>query len=487
MSQQTSQRLPLFLILILLIAIGSYAVVGASSRMLADDYCTANEGLRYGAVGAVTYNYQNWAGLYVNAFAKGLFAPVQPQIHSVQTVILILGLALGLGLIVSQTLSLLQLSDPKWFNYVLTLFLLLMALYGAPNLRNVYWWSVIVPYGLPVALGLMGVALMIWYVRQPRSLVSSLLVGLTLCVLAIVIVGSANTFVLFILSALPIAIGYCWWRLAHSQRRSVFAILSVVWIVSLIAFLVVFTAPGNAVRQAQVFAEGGFATPSTSELIETSFAVLLAYFNQPPTIAYTLFTFVAVMTLLIMSQQQDVQKLAALPLSRHPLLDSMVILLVMVLAIGFTVVTSVYGVGLVGPHTMFLPRVVQFLGAAALAYMAVVALARRGFPARYLRTRPVYRLVSSVLVLLVFVFPLGALAYNIALLPNIQQYAADWDARHEFLREQAAGNNIVSVAPYRFSLAKYLNLEDVEDETRFVQACASTYYGVQKIEVIATP
>lgn len=474
------------LTLVLLVSILSYAVVGVYSRMMADDYCTASEGLRYGAVGSAIYNYQHWAGLFSNQFVKGLFAPFQPQVHSVQTLALIVFIAGGLWLLLGQILPLLLPERSDWLRGIMVLLLTLIILYGAPNLRNVYWWAVLVHYCYPVALIFVGTALAIWLIRQPHAPLIMGLGGLTLSFLTVVVVGAANTFGLFFPAMILVGMGYSAWRLPVEMRQRALLLLGVVGLSAVITFLVVFLAPGNAIRQQEVLAQNGYGTPSLPDLITGSLSVAVGYLTQAPTLVYTLFTLLATLTLLMMSQRQDVRRLSALPLSRAPLLDGLIILALMGLTIGTTVVSSVYGVGLVGPHTMFLPRVVQFLGAAALAYLLTVSLARRGFPSARLIRRPAYRALSGVLVLLLFAVPLAALAYNLALLPSAQTYAADWDARHYELRAQAeAGNTgIITVPPYRFSLATYMNLEEVDDEPGFAEGCAADYYGVQAIRVV---
>lgn len=477
------------LILVISLAILSYGVVGFYSRMMADDYCTANEGRQFGAVGTAVYNYANWSGLYTNAFLKGLFAPLQPEIHSIQTLILIVVLGAALWLLLGQVLPLLSLDTPAWFHPVVTLMLLLLCLYGAPNWRNVLWWSAIVPYGYPVALGLGGVALGLWLVRQPRARVTFMMGCIGLCVITAIIVGSANTFILFLLAAVGIVLAMSLWHLRSGTQRRAAMLLVAVGLTCAVAFVVVFTAPGNGVRQAQVLADTGFITPGLSELVVTSMSVMAGYLAQPPTLVYTLFVFVTVLAMVMLARGEDRAALAELPLSRTPGWDAALILALMALIIGMTVVTSVYGVGLVGPHTLFLPRVIQFIGAAGLAYIAVVSLARRGFPSRYLQTRPVYRLLRATVLVLLIVLPLGVLVYNLSLLSSAQQYAADWDARHAYLREQVAAGNtgVITVAPYRFSLATYMNLEEVDNQPGFVEGCAAGYYGVQEIRVVDAP
>ncbi|MFQ3659413.1 MAG: hypothetical protein SNJ54_10735, partial [Anaerolineae bacterium] len=64
-----------------------------------------------------------------------------------------------------------------------------------------------------------------------------------------------------------------------------------------------------------------------------------------------------------------------------------------------------------------------------------------------------------------------------------QAYAQDWDTVHAMiLAEVAAGNRgVIDVPAYRFSLAAFLHLDEIDQPDGFTRPCAASFYGVEDI------
>lgn len=71
----------------------------------------------------------------------------------------------------------------------------------------------------------------------------------------------------------------------------------------------------------------------------------------------------------------------------------------------------------------------------------------------------------------------GMILGHTRLLPDLQVYAAGWDARHQYILEQReAGEREITVAPLAFSLPKYVKASGIS-----WPACPPTYYKVDRI------
>lgn len=468
--------------LLLLAALGSYALLGWHVRILADDYCTAFTALQRGVFEAVINDYYNWNWTYVDSLLKAITARFQPTFHQVQTIILLVALGAALWGLVREIGAALGLAAVRASSGLIALVLLLLLVYTVPNSTLIYWHAVIIPYSLPAALVIASVALMIRWARCGYQHTMRYTVFLMLAV--VVLIGSANTFFLPLMGALALVAIYAVWRVPVERRRAALGMIAAVGVTALVAFALVFTAPGNAVRQAQVFELTGFRTPSIDALILLSLEALAEYFTFPATLLYIVLPLAVGVVITMALGAQDATRIAGFPLSeRWAVVDALALLVLALGVVLATATTTAYGVGALVWHTMFFPRVVQALCMMALGYMLGVWLARRGFPSDAIKQRPAYRAVRLMLIGLMIALPVGALANNLSRLPNFQAYAQDWDAVHALiLAEVAAGNRgVIDVPPYRFSLAAFLHLEEIDQPDGFTRPCAAAFYGVEDI------
>ncbi len=474
--------------LLLLMALGSYALLGWHVRMLADDYCTAYVALKRTVLESVIHDYYNWNWTYVDSFLKAVIARFQPAFHQVQTLILLMALFAALWGLVSEVGAALQMSAVRRYRPLIALMLLLLLIYTAPNATLLYWHGVITPYSLPVALIIAAVALLIRWTRGGFRYTGRY--TLTLAVAVVTIIGTANTFFLPLMGVLVLSALYTVWRVPVEKRRPALLMIAAVGLTALVAFAFVFTAPGNAVRQSEIMRQYGFTPPALSELFPHALAEAWPYLTHPVTIAYALMALSVGALVTLAIGGEDASLAAQFPLSgRWAAVDALALIVLLLGVTYATVLTTSYGVGTLVGHTMFFPRVAQALCMAALGYMLVVWLARRGFPSAEIKQRPAYRAVRLMLIGLMVALPLGALANNLSRLPNFQVYAQDWDKVHAMiLAEVAAGNRgVIEVPPYRYSVAALLFLDDIDQPDGFTRACAASFYGVEDVVMPPVP
>ncbi|MFQ3646508.1 MAG: DUF6056 family protein, partial [Anaerolinea sp.] len=279
---------------------------------------------------------------------------------------------------------------------------------------------------------------------------------------------------------------YVVWRAPAERRRVLLTVIAAVALATLVSFVLVFTAPGNAVRQTHEFAMNGFTTPSILELVTLTIQYTLSYLLVPYgyTLLYGLLGLVVGVFLTMAIGGEDAARIRRLPMSERWIWLDISSLIALSLGVAVaTIIATSYGVGMLLGRTMFFPRVAQALCMVVLGYMFAVWLARRGFPSAEIKRRPAYRAVRLALIGLMVALPVGALANNLSRLPNFQAYAQDWDTVHAMiLAEVAAGNRgVIDVPAYRFSLAAFLHLDEIDQPDGFTRPCAASFYGVEDI------
>lgn len=476
------QRLVVLVAVVFAVAVASFAYLGSFSRMMADDYCTARDGLEYGAIGTALYTFETWSGALVNFVLKGAAAPFQPAFHSVQTALLIVLLGVSVWAMLWQITAVLEVRLSRLGWGVLVLFFVFLMVYATPQPRNVYWFSTLIPYSYPVALFFVQVALLVWVLRQERGRGVQVGVALLWGLLAWLLSSVSQTFSTSLVPVYVLGGVWAWWRLPAERRPVLMAVLMAGMVGLLIGLAIVVASPGNAARQAQTFATSGHTTPDLITLVFITLSISIQYVLLPNGLGYLMFAFFGMLVLLNLSPL----RLADLPTGRTRL-DALFALGLTALVILATVAPSAYGTGIASPHIFFFPRVVQLACAVYLGYLVAVALARAGFPSAYLRRRPVYRLTRLALGGLLFFVPAFATVYNLGIATQAMQYAEDWDARHAYLLGQVAqGNTTGLVMPdYRYSLAEYMLVSEVnsKDGENVATRCIQKYYGVTEFTI----
>ena len=249
-SKSGSNLTDLFLIIFAMlfaVAIFAHAYIGFFTRYMADDYCTASALHNDGLLGLQKHVYLGWSGRFSFNFAIGLVELLGHEIVS-----LLPALALSLMLVVlNWTISRFELTL-AWRRPLLTSFVLaeLIVFVTLSDNRggvyeSLYWQTGMLTYWSPLIL-------MVGYVGFVKHVDGSTIApgALYLCLsaaLTFVSGGFNETYAVFQMCGLLIAIGWCLWA-----RRSRLTKLLVAGLIgSIVAVVVVYLAPGNTVRRTQ--------------------------------------------------------------------------------------------------------------------------------------------------------------------------------------------------------------------------------------------
>ncbi|MBL8146604.1 MAG: hypothetical protein JNL34_09495 [Anaerolineae bacterium] len=208
-----------------IIVVMLWGLILASSlftRIEADDYCFAATVKDAGILGAIPRMYHGWSGLYTDHLVSGLFAAVEPYATRV-------GVPLMLGAFVFTWWYALAYWYKRSDALLLTLAFGAALAMSRPNDEPIYWISGITSYWFPFA----GVGLLIGALLRKKTALAAVTAFLTV---ALTDIGGG-----LIVTGLGLA--FLFWE---GERRRVLMVL----VAGLTGYLIVFVAPGNAVRRA---------------------------------------------------------------------------------------------------------------------------------------------------------------------------------------------------------------------------------------------
>ena len=136
---------------------------------------------------------------------------------------------------------------------------------------------------------------------------------------------------------------------------------------------------------------------------------------------------------------------------------------------------SMYGAGYVQPRAMA-------AGAHLLVLTGLVWGVWLGYLVKQIRLGPIgVKLLKSGSLVTVLIIGAGIVLGQVALMPNFQLYAREWDARHrEIIKLRDSGQRHIETAPLTWNLFDYLAITTRTDLT---DSAALRYYGVDSIAV----
>lgn len=92
------------------------------------------------------------------------------------------------------------------------------------------------------------------------------------------------------------------------------------------------------------------------------------------------------------------------------------------------------------------------------------------------------RLLKLISLAVVLIIGMGIVLGQLALAPDFQSYAREWDARHqEIIAMRDSGQTAIEVAPLTYDLADFVHVATLAEDPS--DCCAPRYYGVDSIIV----
>ncbi|MGJ3238427.1 MAG: hypothetical protein ACFE0Q_06955 [Anaerolineae bacterium] len=490
MKYETFFRRTLMLSLVLsALTLLGYALLGLQTRMIADDYCTAAQGLTYGVVEGTIQQYKTWGGQYTNFFLKYTLAPLQPAIHSVLPALTIALWMLALAYLLNTLKQALRLPITQWHllaaNIVLTYtFYRLM-----PSYQHALWFSAVIPYVWSLIALLVLLASAVHYFSAPRPVSVTLAFMFGSAVLTLLIGGFVevlSTMLIVVCGLLFVVI-----PVIPRERRTTFgAYLLVTLSASGVALGIGLSSPGSALRRAEIIALTGADNLSMLEAIPDGILYTLAYifgeplgitFGQTYAIAFlaSMFLFLFGWGLFYLADHPNIT-LPAPPQIGWTFLFSVILGGGAIFAVIYPAVYAASGVLPMRP--LIVPRLIQWMLIVFWVYLALV-LAQRHHLFRVLPRARTWPLVVGFCALLVIWSPMVSLYKVAQLYPDYARYAHDWDARHALLSD-APDEQTAVILPLSYDIEDNLVLEKAEDDTNFwINRCMANFYDLPAVRV----
>jgi hypothetical protein len=208
-----------------LIVIALWVALLASSlfiRIESDDYCFASVIETEGITGSLSHWYQQWAGRYSQQLTHAVFASLEPYGARI-------GVPILMGAFVLAWWYALSYWYKRWDALLLALAFGAALVMSRPNDEPIYWLSGVTSYWTPF----MGIGVLLGALLRRRTVLAVLT-----ALLAVAFTEAGGMLMLA-----GIGLSFLFWR---GERRRI----ALVFTAAALGFLVMFVAPGNAVRMA---------------------------------------------------------------------------------------------------------------------------------------------------------------------------------------------------------------------------------------------
>lgn len=231
----------------------AHLAISVYNRPMLDDFCFAYDAANLGLFAHVEYMYNTWTGTYSSTFFQGIIGvnglwQFTPMILIILWAGALLWAFYPFVAMIDETRLVAAYRLPV--TVILSALLLDATVIGAPNVyQSLYWTSGAITYSLPVIIFTVNLGL---FVRTVRDSTSVSLPYLALIAGLCVIAGGFSPFfaVLQVTIWSSILLGCVLFLPRTYRRAALIASLTAIGF-SLIAFVIVLVAPGNAVRRAR--------------------------------------------------------------------------------------------------------------------------------------------------------------------------------------------------------------------------------------------
>ncbi|MEO1288136.1 MAG: hypothetical protein AAFV93_10240 [Chloroflexota bacterium] len=469
-----------------------YAYLGTFMRLFSDDYCSAEASLQASPLQVTLNRYYTWNGRYTDSFLQQVLSRFKPDVHMWFPAITIILLLLSCYYFLSRLFKILSLHLNQRMVLVITLLVSFTFYRLLPSYQHVYWLSAIVPYTLSLILLIFWCGTVLHYFSGERStltlvlflawsgLVIFLLGGLTEAL--ILTVGFGLLLMLLAVPQIPIV-----WR----RHYTVIVIGTGVFVALTLALVIL--APGSWERRNQSIALEGF-TLTPLEALPSGILFSLAYlfgeflgitFGQTYGIAFMGWLFVLgfLGALFYLEKFPNLQ----LPAPKNVSLWALIVIVIAFLLTFWSIYPVVYAArGNLPSRPLSIPRLIQFAMVLTLLYFAIVAAHRYGFLHK-LRTAKTWSLVLYGVAFLIIWTPSVSIYKLAVLIPDFQDYARQWDERHQYFINQPDGSDAVYEGFDYYIEDEFLLLRAYDDPQYYVNRCTAGWYGLNSVTIEGGP
>jgi hypothetical protein len=452
-------KTPLFASIFVPVSVAVYFIVLTSSnvRYWADDFCTATILNQYGFWGAQKYWWLSWTGRYTYHFLIHFFESLGFWTVKIIPVITFLFLVVGGVLLISRIFE-----KESWLiRLLLYSFPLVLVLKNSPNIvQSFYWQGGVVNYVTPFIFFNLYLWLVIRNVRGKSLLSRDYIFAVILVFLA---GGLSETFSFF--QILATGAVFLWMKVFVPKNKA-WKIALVGFVASLLAVIVVLSAPGNEARMSTVLGASGVIFVIKSSLLGTRW--FFERYIQIESFLLSALSAALVFFVVGLEYKKTVNK---------RLIKLVFLSVFIVLAIFAMQMPSFYAQSITPPErAVFVGMYALFFTLAFIGF--ILGNLGKSYFKKYSNTI-VYSAGLLSIILIVFLTRIIVADWG-SVLRKLKSHSQAWDEREmQILTQRQKGKTVVRV--------KYVEpaggLDGFVENNGWVASCASGYYGVEKIEV----
>jgi len=295
-------------------------------------------------------------------------------------------------------------------------------------------------------------------------------------ILALCAAGCSETNAIFQCAGVAMALIFCKWG-PFPRARRILPILYSGLAGSLLAFIVVAAAPGNAVREAGIrpFSPGLSKTTLLLKTVDASARYLVDFLHTRPLAALAL-----VVVPLILTRSQHLQTLtrAGWRSSIYVIAGGWIF--------GFFLISSAILPGLYAFSAMPPDRALFVDHWVLLLTLLLNGLALGRVSEHWYAESGVVGILAAVCVVaLILPWAAKSVRDNFASIRDLRRYAVAWDIEDAQLRSMKSNGELQISLPWNATVASNGNIDQIgwisDDPTYFINTCTADYYGIRSL------
>ena len=457
----------LFLILpVILLNLSLHIYLASHTRFISDDYCSAAIAERLGILRAAWYWYLNWSGRYSASVLDSIFGLLGPWATGIAIPVILFIWLIVLMMAIHQFINHLQ--GGSWNSLLFGANILFLTFLLAPNIRqSVYWGQGMRSVLPPMILFTLYVGWFRWRLSREQNKKEHIPWILAGFLFAFGIGGFNETFAVLQIILLSMLLLFALAFVNHFDLKTsesqvlIFALAG-----ALVSFIVIFIAPGNANRQAELPPSPGVM--ETLVIASRSFLIFLrGLIDSVPKI----FGLLGGVGIGILVGYQSDSRLYSKRMWFLLTLSTFVVVYASFLPAAYGLSDSPPG------RTLIIPVYVISIAIVALGF----------FVGNYLQQHFTgIRLGQGLTIVTIILYFTSSSLVNLDLIQSRKifiDFANKWDRMHMQILADKAANQKQSVVPTMDNV-NWAGATTFHDGPKFwLNRCVSQYYGIETIAV----
>lgn len=238
------------LLAILLLPLLAQLYRGQYNRAMADDFCFTAEVQDRGIFGTLDYWYNNWTGTYSSTFVQSMTGSLRAWQFVPQVLIVLWVLVAAWA--IYQVLLARHVSQARLTALLLAALLVFAVSDGTVDvLQSFYWTSGSVTYTLPLLVLTLNLGVGVWLLRAVHPPLQTRLAGLLIAGLSLLAGGFSPLFATVQVTLFGLLFLAAWRYGGPAWKYRAMRLCFVAGVFALTALVILYIAPGNAVRRSR--------------------------------------------------------------------------------------------------------------------------------------------------------------------------------------------------------------------------------------------